>query len=226
MTNAPSKLRSIAGKSAWTIIAFVIWAAIPIGLLLLGNYLTKSSVPAILGNSRAIYSHSWDDLGYVQAHGTWVMDNDQIGSPLNEVRIGCYRDLGHCFVATAELMPMGTSTRPMLVADLAGFPISRWDQDIIVFSESNGCVQYSVTISRVSESITARREPDPNPRTGACTIPLDAVLLTSIQDGHAVSQRLSREEGERGAPWFWAALGAWSLYILWRLFRLWRRRLG
>lgn len=215
-----SKWRSLAAKAAWSILGFVIWAAVPVGLLLLSNTLTQSSVPATLGNSRTISTHSWDDLGLVQATGTWVMENEQIGSPINEVRIGCYRDLGYCFVATAELMPMGTA-RPMLVADLARFPISRWDRDVIVFSESNGCVTYSVTISRVSESITARREPDTNPGYGACTIPMDAVLLTSVQDGHAVWRRLTEEEDRHGAPWFWATLGAWSLYILWRLIRLW-----
>ncbi len=223
MTNTPTKLRSILRKAAWTVLGLVIWVAIPGGLLFLGSSLSSSSVPAVLGNTRTIYDHSWDDLGYVQANGTWVMENDEIGSPLNEVRIGCYRDLGHCFVATAELMPLSSNSRPMLVADLARFPISRWDRDVIVFAESNGCVRYSVTISRISQSITARREPDPNPMVGACTVPMDAVLLTSVQDGQAVWQRISREESSRGAPWFWAALAAWSLYILWRLVRLWQR---
>lgn len=223
----PRRWRSIGLKCAGTLLAVFIWAAIPIGLLMLGSTIfASSSVPAMLGNSRSVYTQSWDDFGYVLARGTWVMDNDDIASPLNEVRIGCYRDMGECFVATAELMPMSTSTRPLLVADLARFPITRWDRDIIIFSEANDCVVYSVTINRVTESVTARREPDPNRYEGACVVPLDGVVLTSLQDGHQVFGDLLREDERNQSPWIWFALGAWSLYMLWRLFRMWRRKIN
>lgn len=215
-------------KIGLTVLLIVAWLGAPMALAAFIAVIIRDYPPASIAVEQSVEDASWDEPGaLVKAHGTWVLDNEQIGSPLNEVEIACHREWGTCLASTAELMP--NSGRHILVTDLHDFPISSWTHDAITFGEANGCTRYTVTVSRRSRSVTAFREPDPSGSAASCFGPAAAemrrtVLRSSVQDSWPVYQRLQDQASQRSFGYALGALLAWSAVVIFWVVRVWRSR--
>lgn len=203
-----------------------LWVSGPILMFGAVTQIVRQSPPVVLAGDQGVSDHSWDDFGYVYARGTWVMENEEIGSPFNDASISCYRGIMKCMASTAEIVKTSDGQN-LLVNSLDSFDIDRWSADTIVYSNANGCTRYTVTISRASKSVTARREPDPDGSAAACmgmAVERDAVLRTSLQDGSRVYARIQKEASQKQTPWLLGLLGLWSaLCVLW-VYAVWRRK--
>ena len=212
-------------KISLSLLLLLSWLIVPVGLLAALGWLVQQFPAVEVASARGVSDHSWDDLGYAYAQGTWVMENERIGSPQNVVAISCYRDIGQCFESVAEIF-RGGSEVGVLTNRLEAFSIDSWNAETIAYSNANGCIRYTVVIDRRTESVTARREPDPAGSDTSCigsSLVRDADLRMSLQDGWRVQQQLQRDAFNRVATWLWLAFGLWLLALAVGLMRVWRR---
>jgi hypothetical protein len=106
-----------------------------------------------------VNTRSWE-LGYVQAKGTWTLEGDSMGWPLQTTTIECHRTRRVCLAATA-IYDFGETK--MFTVDLETFPIQRWDaREIRTELVRNAlCVSTTLSLSRDELSVTgvSRRHP-------------------------------------------------------------------
>lgn len=219
-------MKNVLRRLALSLLLIVLWMTVPIGLVFGIAYLVGQYPPVTIASTRGVSDHSWDD-GYAYAQGTWVMENNEIGSPQNEAAISCRREIALCIESSAEIFRGGGNMR-LLVNRVDTFSIDQWTADSITYSNADGCTRYTVNINRRTQSVTAQREPDPNGSASSCPsvgVIRDDVLRTSLQDGWRVQQRLERDALSRTQPWLWFGFGVWLLCVLGQLWRIWRRPL-
>jgi hypothetical protein len=167
---------------------FVAWMA----LLFLAGAVMESRVPVNLPYFSGI-TPIMD--GYVKATGTWVIDGDQQGFPLQTTEISCERDLKRCTSATAQVM-LGKQ----LSVHLDVYDIVSWEKSRIVFvDDSPTCVSYVFTMDLASKSVAGvrRKKPSEDEKQSACTT-FDKELRLYLRQGTEVTKRLQDD----AVPWF------------------------
>ena len=167
-----------------------------------------------------VFTDFWD-RGYVQAGGTWVFEDDtKQAFPRQTTEIKCYRDEKECRSAQAEI------AMDMLTVQTAGFPITSWDsQSIVYVSNDPLCVSYTYTISRSTKRVTGQRQPKPSSSAeSSCASFEQRTLNLSLRDGFLVWQQLQADDQKLVIPIMFAALGAWWAFIVYRIVRTIRRR--
>jgi len=104
---ALKKLLKVLGILALTIVGLL-------GIVAVHAAVLNERVPLnLLGDGR-VYVEQWDK-GYVSAKGTWVIDGERSGNPLNVSDITCLRDQNLCYVAEGlELLRTLASLIPIL----------------------------------------------------------------------------------------------------------------
>ena len=85
------------------------------------------------------------------ASGTWTIEGQNHGSPLNMSHIQCLRSEGLCRAAEAYL------TAGYLNAELELYEIKKWDSSTLEFVTDAACVTYEYVINRRTEKLTGRR---------------------------------------------------------------------
>ena len=123
------KLIKVLGIVALTVVGLLGIAAIhlavvtqrvPVGLDFLANGMVSVN--------------NWDN-GFVHARGTWVIDGERSGTPLNTVDIKCFRDQKHCYVAEAHV----SNGRLNAYGEL--YEITRWDATTLEYQTDAVCVR-------------------------------------------------------------------------------------
>ena len=175
-----------------TVIVFLGILILWIALMFLAGAVTQSRVPVNL----APFSSVTPLLdGYVNATGTWVIEGDNQGFPLQSTEIHCERELKRCTSATAQVM-MGTQ----MYAHLDTYEIVSWEKTRVVFVDTSpSCVSYIYTIDLATKSVSGVRKKKPN-ATGAlgdCST-YDKELRLSLRGGLEVTKKLQDE----ALPWF------------------------
>lgn len=122
----------------------------------------------------------------VEAFGTWVIDNGKAAFPFQTTRIVCYRDLGICFVATAQI-----AIGNILYLDTDLYEVGRWDAHEIETKPRDGiCSRFIIRINRVQKSVTGIRS---NIRQGGlCAKETYKKIHTRLEDGWKVYNGLMK----------------------------------
>jgi peptidoglycan hydrolase-like protein with peptidoglycan-binding domain len=140
----------------------------------------------------------WND--YVFANGTWVIENDKQGFPLQTTTIHCHREWNHCLEATAIVM-MGNH----LSVDIDYYEVERWDEhEIVTKPKKNLCVRYTLRLSRSQKQVTGLRITTVKGKGCEGTEPKDLSLRLAsgmevymeLQKAHAAAVRQRMQMGD------------------------------
>jgi hypothetical protein len=173
---------------AIAIMALLGWVA----SLFIAGAVIESRVPVTLPASTEVIQLG---DGYAKASGTWVIDGDKQGFPLQTTEITCERELKRCTSATAQIM-LGKQ----LAANLDSYEITSWEKGrIVFFDDSPNCVSYVFTIDLASKSVAGVRRPKPSATAaiGDCSV-FSKELRLYLRNGSDVAKQLRDE----AVPWF------------------------
>ena len=176
----------------------------------------SSMVPTkILGDGR-VQVGSWE-LGIVSARGTWIIEGDRHGSPLNMWELECVREERLCWAAKAEI------TAGYLNAELERLEIKRWDNATLEFVTDATCVSYVYVINRSTERLTGRRvkKATTDERADALCGDVEPELRLSFVEGLTVVSELRHLHAP--TAYSAAAASAWLFFILVWMVRIVRR---
>jgi hypothetical protein len=166
----------------------VIWIA----SMFLAGAVMQSRVPVNLAPFSSVTVLS---DGYVNATGTWVVEGDSQGFPLQTTELSCERELKRCTSATAQLM-LGAQMR----VHLDTYEVVNWEKTRIVFVDTApSCVNYVYTIDLATKAVSSVRTRKPNATgvLGDCAT-YDKELRLSLRGGLEVTKKLQDE----ALPWF------------------------
>src|SRR5687767_13102691 len=124
---------SIASKSLRVFALLILLVLGLAGIVVATNSYTSSKVPVGLLGDGSVFLGQWDD-GLVVARGTWALDNEASGIPLNTHEIHCVQSEGRCLDAEAAIF-LG-----QLSATLSTYDITRWDTGTLEFRSDAVCV--------------------------------------------------------------------------------------
>lgn len=158
---------------------------------------------------------SWD-RGYVTAKGTWVLEGDKSGSPIQYTKIRCRRNKNTCLVAQADTFKM--SNFHLLDVDADNIPISKWDETTIIYKTEADCVSYVYTINRASKRVNGRRLRKPASEVSAadCSAVVADELLMTLSNGQDVYFELEEEVMREAIQYFWVVLALIWGGVLWK----------
>ena len=138
------------------------------------------------------------------ARGTWTIEGQNHGSPLNMSHIQCLRSEGLCRAAEAYL------TDGYLNAELELYEIKKWDSSTLEFVTDASCVTDEYVINRSTGKLTGRR----------------LKKATTNPDCRFVESDFQLSFVNQHAPTAFsiAAATAWVLFILFWIGRVVRRK--
>jgi hypothetical protein len=173
---------------AISILALLAWVA----SIFIAGAVIESRVPVRLPSHAEVIQ-----LGdsYVKASGTWVIDGDKQGFPLQTTEITCERDLKRCTSATAQIM-LGKQ----LAVSLDTYEITSWEKGRVVFiDDSPNCVSYVFTVDLATKSVAGvrRSKPGATASLGDCSV-FSKELRLYLRNGFDVAKQLQDE----AVPWF------------------------
>jgi hypothetical protein len=166
----------------------VLWIA----LMFLAGAVMQSRVPVNLAPFSSVTALS---DGYVNATGTWVIEGDSQGFPLQTTELSCEREFKRCTSATAQVM-MGTQMH----VHLDTYQILNWEKTRVVFVDTApSCVSYVYTIDLATKAVSGVRTRKPNATAvlGDCGA-YDKELRLSLRGGLEVTKKLQDD----ALPWF------------------------
>lgn len=92
---------------------------------------------------------------YVRAKGTWAGDGESVSNPVQTTQIECFRTIGICTVATAEV---DNFLRDTLALTVEHWVIERWDEHELVTKPNDAeCVRWVLRINFNNKSVTNTR---------------------------------------------------------------------
>lgn len=111
----------------------------------------ETTRPSITLPSLHVGTEFWSE--FVSAKGTWIMEGEEQGLPLQSSEIECRRELGLCIEATAIIME-GNHLTVWLEVNR----VERWDDyEIVTRPREHECTRYTLRISRSQRSVTGLR---------------------------------------------------------------------
>jgi len=167
---------------------FAAWIA----TLIVASAVVKVRVPVSLPPTAYVYSLG---DGFVSARGTWIIEGEKQGFPLQTSEIRCERDIRRCTAATAEV-----GYGDQMHADLDFYEVAEGGESRIVFvDDSPACVRYIYTIDLLTQSANGVRMKLDKPRiaTADCER-LEKQLRLTLKGGFEVWNELQTD----AMPWF------------------------
>jgi hypothetical protein len=199
---------NVARKAGWVLFGLVGSIAI-VAIWLMSMSL---HVPVKIRSGYGVHTNQWDQ-GYINATGTWVIENDRQAFPVQYTDLTCYLPDKQCRSATGEIVFSDT-----LSVSTELYDIVRWTADTIIFTTTSAmCVDYTYTISRTNQRVVGTRSPKKN-RDPICVGGADTLQL-SLSDGSKVTQQLESEASAKTQPFMWAALVVLWIFVGFRVFR-------
>lgn len=176
------------------------------GLLAISAALVANKVPVRLA-SGFFYLDKWDS--YVTARGTWTIDGQKSGIPLQATEIACFRETMTCDVAQAEIF------MSMLTASYHAYQVTRWTDELVTFIDTSPiCFRYTYSIIRTSKSAVGKRAFRNDADATLCEEFDKKDLQLTFQNGFDVWRSLDEQARAEHLPWVWAALGVWGCVVL------------
>lgn len=102
------------------------------------------------------YAFHYDSqVGYVKVQGSWILEDEQSGFPIQTTTILCVRDTLTCIEATAIL----PDPKFLFPVELNVLTVTKWDDDAIAFEgQTAQCISYSYLISIRTQTATGLRK--------------------------------------------------------------------
>jgi hypothetical protein len=203
-------MRAFGRAIVWLFIGLIGSALILLGAVAI---IDAKSLPRIMAGT-SVSTESWDK-GYVAAKGTWVFEEEKSGVPRQTSEINCFRDENMCIEALAEIWFDSD-----LSVSLYRMPITTWDANTIVFSETSGaCVTSVYTITRASRRAVGQRLYKQS-SADICKL-ADAeeprIFNLTLKDGSVVSEQLRQEVKSNILPFAWAACCFWWAFLIFKI---------
>ena len=109
-------------------------------VLILSQLILKNSVPVMLSNNTK-FNMIDSEIGILNYEGTWVIENEEHGTPLNSSNISCTKQTGKCTESRAYIF------NNSLFVKSDTHQILSWDSNFIVFQNDFAiCATYIYTI--------------------------------------------------------------------------------
>lgn len=134
----------------------------------------KTEAPHVMTSRQRVTTSMWGE--YVSAKGTWIIEGQEQGIPIQTTELQCYKALGQCIEATAMLQD-----GDYLAVWLETHEVDRWDDFEIITKRDLACVRYTIRISKVQKTVTGLRAKIDN--TEACKQVGSADLRLRMADG-------------------------------------------
>lgn len=127
--------------------------------------------------------------------GTWVIEGQKQGYPLQTTTIKCEKELMRCAASTAMVL-----ADEYLSADLDFYEVVSWENSRIVFvDDAPLCTSYVFTIDLATKSTNAIRRKKTAPADiERCAAVIHEELRMSLKDGFETARELRDE----AYPWF------------------------
>ncbi len=175
-----------AKRAGIAIGVLVVWFAI----LFAAIAVVKDRVPVDLPSTEPVI-----DVGgtYVTASGTWVIEGDRQGIPLQTTKIICEKELRRCSMSTAKVY------NDLLMADLDVYDVVSWESGRIVFKDDAPlCASYVFTIDLATRATNGVRRKKATEANSEPCVGLSEELRMSLKGGFEVVRELKDE----AYPWF------------------------
>jgi hypothetical protein len=155
----------------------------------------ETQKPYVMVPRLSVTTSIWNS--YASAKGTWVIEGQEQGIPLQTTEIQCYKEMNQCFEATAMLQD-----GDYLASWLDTHEIDRWDDVEIVTKRDLNCVRYTMRISRVQKTVSALRAKINDSTT--CKSVQDPDLRLRLADGMEALKTYNSKRSANVRKWFQA----------------------
>jgi hypothetical protein len=119
-------------------------------VLIVSELIITSSVPVSLSKGVNFIDSQNEFLSY---EGTWVIENEQHGTPLNSSSISCTKQTGKCTESRAYIF------QNSLFVATDFHKILNWDSNFIVFENDDAiCAKYTYTINVEKSELSGIKE--------------------------------------------------------------------
>lgn len=189
------KRKIIAGGVA-LVGLFGLWVA----AIYLAGLIVKSKVPVTLA---PLVFVDGDD-SFATATGTWTLEGEKSGFPLQTTIIRCWHEENRCSAATAAVM-----SGDMLDASLEEMEIQSWQNGQVTFSSEALCTTYTYVISIPTQSATGVRHVKPSMKNNKLCEGLVDEFRMRMVSGFEVQRQLE----DNALPW-WGKLVALPFRLL------------
>ena len=140
-----------------------------------------TKVPVIPISSVNNHDTFWNE-GYVVFEGTWVITEDENATPLNVSKIVCRKERNECVESRAYIF-----NNNYLKVESDTHEIVKWGDDIIIYKNSAGCVDYTYTATRNPVQVAGVRK-SLNKQDGLC-LNISPLLKLRLDRGFDVWQK-------------------------------------
>jgi hypothetical protein len=136
-------------KIALIILAMMLGSAF---VLILSELILMNSVPVMLSNNTK-FNMIDSENEYLNYEGTWVIENEEHGTPLNSSNISCTKQTGKCIESRAYIF------NNSLFVKTDTHQILSWDTNFIVFKNDFAiCATYTYTIDVQKSELNGIKE--------------------------------------------------------------------
>ena len=136
---------------------------------------------------------------YVRVHGTWTINGEPQGDPVQTTQVWCERLQNRCSGATAQIQK-GVFEDRILNVVTEEYDVVSWSASQIVFrNDAAICVDYIYTIDLLTEAVAGRRvRKSTSPKADELCALLEDDLRLTLVDGYELSRKWERD----ALPWF------------------------
>ena len=150
---------------------------------------------------------------YVRVDGTWTINGEPQGDPVQTTQVRCERLQNRCSGATA-LIQGGVFEKRILNVVTEEYDVVSWSASQIVFrNDAAICVDYIYTIDLLTEAVAGRRvRKSTSPKADELCALLEDDLRLTLVDGYELSRKWRRD----ALPWFGRLAGLpFGLFFGW-----------
>lgn len=156
---------------------FLFWIVLIVAILEGGWIYLSNDLKKRINMSPYSFYDSRD--GLITASGSWISTTN-LAFPLSTVKIECWKQFGHCWIADATIMDDNHLSVGLDLKEIA-----RWEDDYIETKPSKplmGCVEESYRLDRRSQFVTYMRTTVNNP-TELCKGVSKDPIVSKLGDG-------------------------------------------
>jgi hypothetical protein len=136
-------------KTALIVLAMLLGSVF---VLILSESVLMNSVPVMLSNNTK-FNMIDSENEYLNYEGTWVIENEEHGTPLNSSNISCTKQTGKCIESRAYIF------NNSLFVKTDTHQILSWDTNFIVFENDVAiCAKYTYTIDVQKSQLNGIKE--------------------------------------------------------------------
>lgn len=111
-----------------------------------------------------------EDAGLLSVRGTWTLQDEKMGFPIQTTTLQCQRSAGNCFETTAVIVK-GKYVMPL---ELVQLPVLSWQNKLVVVEGASAvCTATKYFLNIENEQVTGLRTKKENTLAGECDVAED-----------------------------------------------------